>query len=169
MIRRRSNYDFFSSANNFERASARHRVHSGGAQRRAPERNVIMMRKLFAASCLAGIVITGAAAPTAYAGGGNPSGTGQPSVECGEDGLGNGPHGFSTGGFANAETQYAGSEGTPSAENGNPDKAISQYDVACAHAAAQVDATAPTMPDSTTLTAPGPDTPKKVHPVRGHN
>jgi hypothetical protein len=135
-----------------------------------PERNVTMMHKILATSCLAGIVITGVAAPTAYAKGGNPSGTGQPSVECGEDGLGNGPHGFSTGGFVNAETRYAGSDGTPSLANGSP-KAVSQYDVACAHAApaAQVDATAPTMPDSTTLTAPGPDTPKKVHPAHGHN
>jgi hypothetical protein len=96
---------------------------------------------------------------------GNPSGTGQPGVECGEDGLGNGPHGFSTGGFANAETRYAGSEGTPSAANGGPN-AVSQYDVACAHAApaAQVDATETTMP-----TIPGLDTPKKVHPPHGHD
>jgi hypothetical protein len=141
-----------------------------GAKYRAPERNVIMMHKILAASCLAGVIITGAAAAPAYAGGGNPSGTGQPSVECGEEGLGNGPHGFSTGGFANAETHYAGSDGTPSLENGST-KAVSQYDVACAKAApaAQVDATASTLPDSTTLTAPGPDTPKKVHPVHGHN
>jgi len=125
-----------------------------------------MMHKILAASCLAGIIITGAAAAPAYAGGGNPSGTGQPSVECGEGGLGNGPHGFSTGGFANAETQYAGSEGTPSLANGGP-KAVSQYDVACAHAAPA--ATDSTTPDSTTLTAPGPDTPKNVHPAHGHN
>jgi hypothetical protein len=125
-----------------------------------------MVQKLFAASFLAGIIITGVAAPTAYAGGGNPSGTGQPNVECGDGGLGSGPHGFSTGGFANAETHYAAG-----ADQGKNPKAVSQYDVACAHAApaAQVDATAPTMPDSTTLTAPGPDTPKKVHPAHGHN
>jgi hypothetical protein len=139
--------------------------------RKGAHRNgMIMMHKIFAASCMAGIIITGVAAAPAYAGGGNPSGTGQPNVECGE-GIGSGPHGFSTGGFANAETRYAGSDGTPSAENSNSDKAVSQYDVACAHAApaAQVDATAPTMPDSTTLTAPGPDTPKRVHPAHGHN
>jgi hypothetical protein len=41
-----------------------------------------MMHKLFAASCLAGIIVTGAAAPMAYAGGGNPSGTGPPSQSC---------------------------------------------------------------------------------------
>jgi hypothetical protein len=46
--------------------------------------------------------------------------------------------------------------------NGSP-KAVSQYDVACAHAAsaAQVDAMAPATPDSTTLTAPGPDTQRR--------
>ena len=41
------------------------------------------MRKLLAASCLAGIIIAGAAAaPPAYAGGGNPSGTGPPNQTC---------------------------------------------------------------------------------------
>jgi hypothetical protein len=61
----------------------------------------------------------------------SPNGPGQPQVECGEDGLGEGPHGFSTSGFENAETKYAGSDGTPSLEHANSDKAVSQYDVAC--------------------------------------
>lgn len=61
----------------------------------------------------------------------SPNGPGQPNVECGEDGLGNGPHGLSTSGFGNAETHYAGSEGTPSLQHANSDKAVSQYDVAC--------------------------------------
>jgi hypothetical protein len=61
----------------------------------------------------------------------SPNSPGQPQVECGEDGLGNGPHGFSTSGFGNAETKYAGSDGTPSLEHANSDKAVSQYDVAC--------------------------------------
>jgi hypothetical protein len=61
-----------------ERTDARDRVQRVGAQPRAPERNGIMMRKIVAASCLAGITIIGAAAP-AYAGGGNPSGTGPPN------------------------------------------------------------------------------------------
>jgi hypothetical protein len=61
----------------------------------------------------------------------SPNGPGQPQVECGEDGLGEGPHGFSTSGFENAETHYAGSDGTPSLEHANSDKAVSQYDVAC--------------------------------------
>lgn len=52
----------------------------------------------------------------------NPAGTGQPGVECGEDGAELGPHGFATSGFANAETHYADTDGT---------HAVSQYDVAC--------------------------------------
>jgi hypothetical protein len=60
----------------------------------------------------------------------SPNGPGQPSVECGEDDLGDGPHGFSTGGFENAQSHYAGSEDTPSLNSDN-DKAVSQYDVAC--------------------------------------
>jgi hypothetical protein len=54
----------------------------------------------------------------------NPSGTGQPSVECGDPGATSAPAGFATGGFANAEEHYADSQ------NGNP-QAVSQYDVAC--------------------------------------
>lgn len=61
----------------------------------------------------------------------SPNGPGQPQVECGEGGLGNGPHGFSTSGFENAESKYAGSDGTPSLEHAHSDNAVSQYDVAC--------------------------------------
>jgi hypothetical protein len=54
---------------------------------------------------------------------------GQPNASC--EALGaNPPPGFSTSGFANAEALYAGSEGTPSAANGNS-HAVSQYDIAC--------------------------------------
>ncbi len=60
----------------------------------------------------------------------NPSGTGQPSASCGSDNAMTEPKGFSTAGFANAETRYAGSAGTPSLANGNS-HAVSQYDVAC--------------------------------------
>jgi hypothetical protein len=77
-----------------------------------------------ASALLVGFAATGAAAAP------NPSGTGQPSVECGEQGATIEPSGFSTDGFANAEDRYAGSEGTPSALNGGPN-AVSQYDVAC--------------------------------------
>jgi len=41
------------------------------------------------------------------------------------------PHGFTSGGFANAETQYAGSEGTKSFLHSKSGNAVSQYDVAC--------------------------------------
>jgi hypothetical protein len=54
---------------------------------------------------------------------------GQPNASCEATGA-NPPPGFSTGGFANAEAVYAGSEGTPSAANGNS-HAVSQYDIAC--------------------------------------
>jgi hypothetical protein len=40
------------------------------------------------------------------------------------------PPGFSTSGFANAETHYAGSDGTPSLAHANSAHAVSQYDVA---------------------------------------
>jgi len=60
----------------------------------------------------------------------NPSGTGQPGAECGAVGATSEPNGFGTGGFANAESHYAGSPGTPSAAHGNG-HAVSQYDVAC--------------------------------------
>ena len=60
----------------------------------------------------------------------SPNGPGQPQVECDEDGLGEGPHGFSTSGFETAESVYAGSDGTNSLHSNN-DKAVSQYDVAC--------------------------------------
>jgi hypothetical protein len=60
----------------------------------------------------------------------NPSGTGQPSASCGSDNAMTEPKGFSTGGFANAETRYAGSDGTPSLAHGSS-HAVSQYDVAC--------------------------------------
>ena len=60
----------------------------------------------------------------------NPSGTGQPSASCGSDNAMTEPKGFGTTGFANAETRYAGSDGTPSLAHGNS-HAVSQYDVAC--------------------------------------
>ncbi len=58
----------------------------------------------------------------------NPSGTGQPSASCQAEPTQ--PNGFGTGGFANAEAHYAGSDGTPSLANGSS-HAVSQYDVAC--------------------------------------
>ena len=57
----------------------------------------------------------------------NPSGHGQPNASCEESPSA--PHGFSSGGFANAEQHYAGN-GAGSL-NGNRLHAVSQYDVAC--------------------------------------
>ncbi len=59
----------------------------------------------------------------------NPSGTGQPSASCEDSSMM--PAGFGTDGFANAETRYAGSDGTPSAMHAQSSHAVSQYDVAC--------------------------------------
>jgi len=60
----------------------------------------------------------------------NPAGTGQPGASCGAENAQTEPKGFGTGGFANAESRYAGSDGTPSLANGSS-HAVSQYDVAC--------------------------------------
>jgi hypothetical protein len=56
----------------------------------------------------------------------NPSGTGQPSQEC----ESTTPPGFTSGGFANAEQNYAGEGPGSTLHAGSPD-AVSQYDVAC--------------------------------------
>ena len=60
---------------------------------------------------------------------------GQPGASCGSDGATSMPHGFTTAGFANAETNYAGSEGTHSLVSGNA-HAVSQYDIACVNVTA---------------------------------
>ena len=70
--------------------------------------------------------------PGVPGGPGTPAQPGAPNVEAGEDGVGPGPPGQTSGfntGFANAQAHYAGSDGTPSLANGNP-RAVSQYDVA---------------------------------------
>ena len=61
----------------------------------------------------------------------NPSGTGQPNQSCGSTTALSNPPGFDTSGFANAESHYAGSDGTPSLLHANSSHAVSQYDVAC--------------------------------------
>jgi hypothetical protein len=58
---------------------------------------------------------------------------GQPGASCGAEGATMSPPGFDSQGFANAETVYAGSEGTKSALHSNSDNAVSQYDIACVH------------------------------------
>ena len=85
-----------------------------------------MRRTLIALAASAVLIIGGAGVAQAA----NPPGTGQPNQSCGSAGATSEPAGFSTGGFAHAELVYAGSEGTPSAANGNS-HALAQYDVAC--------------------------------------
>jgi len=85
-----------------------------------------MIRRILAG---AGAATAALALSASVAFAGNPSGTGQPGAECGEDNATVMPNGFTTTGFANAEEHYAGS-GAPSA-NANSDHAVSQYDVAC--------------------------------------
>lgn len=58
-----------------------------------------------------------------------PTSPGQPNQDCEALPPQYEPHGFTTDGFANAKTHYAGSG--PSVEHANSDKAVSQYDVAC--------------------------------------
>ena len=72
--------------------------------------------------------ILGATLALAYAG---TALAGQPGASCGAPGAAQMPHGFATAGFANAETHYAGSDGTASLLHANSEHAVSQYDVAC--------------------------------------
>ena len=82
-----------------------------------------MRRGVFAIAFTAALVVPAGAASAAR----NPSGSGQPAQECGEDGATSSPAGFSTGGFANAEEHYAGTQ----PQNSKNPKSVSQYDVAC--------------------------------------
>jgi hypothetical protein len=58
-----------------------------------------------------------------------PGTTGQPNKEASDDPTMK-PPGFSTDGFENAESHYAGEEGTASLAHANSPHAVSQYDVA---------------------------------------
>ena len=60
---------------------------------------------------------------------------GQPGASCGSEGATSMPHGFTTAGFANAEANYAGSDGTHSLVSGNT-HTVSQYDIACVNVTA---------------------------------
>jgi hypothetical protein len=89
-----------------------------------------VLYRLVLALAIAGSVAFGTVALASAAA--NPSGTGQPGAECGEEDAFLEPLGFTdSAGFALAETVYAGSEDTPSALNAQSDHAVSQYDVAC--------------------------------------
>ena len=86
------------------------------------------MRRFIMAAIASLVVAAFAAVPAAATSTGN---RGQPNQDCeASGGCGHAPPGFGTAGFANAQAHYAGSEGTPSAANGNS-HAVSQYDVAC--------------------------------------
>ena len=84
-----------------------------------------MSKKILISVAAAGLMFASVAFAAA-----NPSGTGQPGAECGEDNALVEPHGFRTDGFANAESRYAGSDESNSLHSNNP-KAVSQYDIAC--------------------------------------
>jgi hypothetical protein len=128
-----------------------------------------MMHKLFAASCLAGIIVSGAAAPMAYAGGGNPSGTGPPSQSCqaSEAAGGTTPgHSSSSPGSPFNEPGINSVNGGIGGQHYSPK---SQYDVACTKG--------PQAPPSmTAATAATPATPDATTPPtavtttgKGHN
>ncbi len=87
-----------------------------------------MTRRLIAIASGLLLAVAMIAGPVAA---GNPSGSGQPGAECGADGATVEPNGFSSGGFANAEAHYAGSDGTASLAHARSEHAVSQYDVAC--------------------------------------
>jgi hypothetical protein len=86
------------------------------------------MKRVLAVSAIAPLLMLAFAGTASAAT--NPSGSGQPGAECGAAGATSAPAGFATGGFANAETHYAGSDGTASLNSGNS-HAVSQYDIAC--------------------------------------
>jgi hypothetical protein len=90
----------------------------------------MLLRKKLAVVLAATLMLALSSGPAAFAAH-NPSGTGQPEQECGDEGATSSPPGFLTGGFETAEENYAGSEGTASLDHASSDHAVSQYDVAC--------------------------------------
>jgi hypothetical protein len=83
-----------------------------------------MLRRTIGAVCASAIALS-LSTGLAFAG--------QPGASCGAAGAEMSPPGFNSGGFATAESNYAGSEGTHSLANANSDAAVSQYDIACVH------------------------------------
>ena len=81
---------------------------------------------LAAATVLALALLLAAFAPTALAAA-NPSSTAQPNASC--ESSTTEPTGFSTTGFAQAQTVYAGAG--KSTDQPSNSHAVSQYDVAC--------------------------------------
>jgi hypothetical protein len=92
-------------------------------------RGEIAMRNFLLAFALAVTVIL--SSTTLIEAARNPSGTGQPGAECGAPGAEVMPPGFTTDGFAHAETVYAGSDNSASLAHTDNPHAVSQYDVAC--------------------------------------
>jgi hypothetical protein len=86
-----------------------------------------MLRRISLAIGAASLALSMAATTTLA---GNPAGTGQPSVECGEDDATTLAPGFNTGGFEIAESVYANDDSTGGLASGNW-HVVSQYDVAC--------------------------------------
>jgi hypothetical protein len=86
-----------------------------------------MLRRIMVGASAATLALALSAAVTLA---GNPSGTGQPGAECGEDNATVEPAGFSTDGFANAEDHYANDDSTGGLASGNW-HVVSQYVVAC--------------------------------------
>jgi hypothetical protein len=87
------------------------------------------MRRVLIVTMSAAALTVGAA-PIAFAG--------QPNADCATVSVQSQPPGFQTTGFANAESVYAGSDGTPSAEHAKSGAAVSQYDIACIQRAAHL-------------------------------
>jgi hypothetical protein len=92
------------------------------------KRSVTVSQSIAIAATLGAALALSVASGTFAAG--NPAGTGQPSVECGDEGAALEPNGFLTEGFEQAESVYAGEEEAQSAVSDNS-HAVSQYDVAC--------------------------------------
>ena len=86
-----------------------------------------MLRRLLLGSGAAVFVL---ALSTATAFAANPSGIGQPGASCGSPNATVMPKGFSSGGFANAETHYANPDSTGGTHSSNV-RVVAQYDVAC--------------------------------------
>ncbi len=86
-------------------------------------------RPILALFIFAVVLVALAASPGLTLAARNPAGTGQPGVECGDEGAEQSPPGFATDGFANAEEMYAGSGA--SVAHAQSEHAVSQYDVAC--------------------------------------
>jgi hypothetical protein len=84
------------------------------------------VKRLIALSLVCGALLM----PSASFAASNPAGSGQPSQSCGSATAPFAPPGFSSGGFAVAESHYANPSSTGGTASGNS-HVVSQYDVAC--------------------------------------